>query len=193
MSAPQSNGVVARAVTRNAAAGRVCGDNGIVGTWIKRIKGKLNGCGIAKPVKVTAVDGVTLSTPATMDCQTAKTLKSWVKSGLRKSVGRRGGGPAQLKVAASYSCRSRNNQAGAKISEHGRGHAIDISAVILRDGSTISVLEHWGKGKRGQILAAMHKRACGPFGTVLGPNSDRFHRDHFHFDTARYRKGSYCR
>jgi hypothetical protein len=39
----------------------------------------------------------------------------------------------------------------------------------------------------------MHKAACGPFGTVLGPNSNRFHQDHFHFDTARYRSGSYCR
>jgi len=37
------------------------------------------------------------------------------------------------------------------------------------------------------------RAACGPFGTVLGPESNRFHRDHFHFDTARYRSGSYCR
>jgi hypothetical protein len=28
---------------------------------------------------------------------------------------------------------------------------------------------------------------------VLGPNANSFHRDHFHFDTARYRSGSYCR
>ncbi len=191
--APQSQGVVARAVTRVTGAGRVCGDSGIVGTRIKRIKGKLRGCGIAKPVRVTAVDGVALSTPATMDCQTAQTLRHWVQNSLRKSIGRRGGGPAALSVAASYSCRSRNNQPGAKISEHGKGHAIDIAAVTLRDGSVISVAEHWGKGKRGRILAAMHKGACGPFGTVLGPNADRHHRDHFHFDTARYRKGSYCR
>ena len=32
-----------------------------------------------------------------------------------------------------------------------------------------------------------------PFGTVLGPNSDRFHRDHFHFDMASYSSGAYCR
>jgi len=39
----------------------------------------------------------------------------------------------------------------------------------------------------------MHRAACGPFGTVLGPNADRFHQDHFHFDTARHRSGPYCR
>ena len=46
---------------------------------------------------------------------------------------------------------------------------------------------------RGKALKKMHKIACGPFGTVLGPNANRFHRDHFHFDTARYRSGSYCK
>ncbi|MDX5403468.1 MAG: extensin family protein, partial [Rhodobacterales bacterium] len=25
------------------------------------------------------------------------------------------------------------------------------------------------------------------------PESDRFHRDHFHFDTARHRNGPFCR
>jgi len=30
-------------------------------------------------------------------------------------------------------------------------------------------------------------------GTVLGPEANRFHRDHFHFDTAEYRSGPYCR
>ena len=33
----------------------------------------------------------------------------------------------------------------------------------------------------------------GGFGTVLGPESDQFHQDHFHFDTARHRGGPYCR
>ena len=31
-----------------------------------------------------------------------------------------------------------------------------------------------------------------PAGTALGPNANRFHRDYLHFDTARYRRGSYC-
>ena len=42
-------------------------------------------------------------------------------------------------------------------------------------------------------MRKMHRTACGPFGTVLGPDSDRFHRDHFHFDTAKYRSGPFCR
>lgn len=104
-----------------------------------------------------------------------------------------GGGLSGLRVVAHYTCRTRNNRPGARISEHGRGKAIDIAALQLRDGSEIAVLRDWGQGPRGRILRRTHKAACGPFGTVLGPNSDRHHRDHFHFDTASHRGGPYCR
>ena len=104
-----------------------------------------------------------------------------------------GGGLSGLRVAAHYACRTRNHQPGALISEHGKGKAIDIAALQLRDGSEISVLDDWGQGPKGRVLRQVHRQACGPFGTVLGPESDRFHRDHFHFDTARHRGGPYCR
>lgn len=110
-----------------------------------------------------------------------------------KAVGRTGGGVVKLKVAAGYSCRTRNHKSGAKISEHGKGRAIDLSGFYLKNGDQISVLNDWGKGKYGRILRDMHRSACGPFGTVLGPNADRHHRDHFHFDIAKHRSGSYCR
>jgi hypothetical protein len=108
-------------------------------------------------------------------------------------VGRRGGGVTELRVAASYACRTRNSQKGARLSEHAKGHAIDISGFTYKDGSQITVLKNWGGGRDVKILKKVHRGACGPFGTVLGPNSDKFHRDHFHFDTARYRGGPYCK
>lgn len=173
--------------------GRVCGVNEIKGQSISAIPGKIRGCGIADPVRVTEVSGLKLSQPAVMDCTTAKALNTWVREGVFPAVGRLGGGPSSLRVAAHYACRTRNNQSGAKISEHGRGRAIDISAVKLKNGAQITVLKGWRDPVKGKVLKKMHKAACGPFGTVLGPNADRFHQDHFHFDTARYRSGSYCR
>ena len=104
--------------------GSVCGDRGIRGQAIARIRGRISACGIANPVKVTEVDGVKLSTPATIDCTTAKALKQWVHNGAKPAVGRMGGGIKSLRVVAHYACRTRNNQAGAKISEHGKGRAI---------------------------------------------------------------------
>lgn len=173
--------------------GSVCGIKTIKGEKLAPIPGRIRGCGVSDPVRITSVDGVALSQASIMDCGTAKALNSWVKNGLKPTVGRLGGGVASLKVIAHYSCRTRNSQPGAKISEHGKGRAVDISAVNLKNGSSISVLKGWGKRTQGKLLKKMHKTACGPFGTVLGPGSDKFHRDHFHFDTARYRSGSYCR
>lgn len=173
--------------------GKICGDRDLQGVVVGRVPGKLAGCGIKNAVKLYSVNGVQLSTPATIECDTAHALKSWMERGMDKAVGRTGGGVVKLKVAAGYSCRTRNHKPGAKISEHGKGRAIDLSAFYLKNGDEISVLHDWGKGKYGRILRDMHRSACGPFGTVLGPNSDRAHRDHFHFDTARYRSGSYCR
>jgi hypothetical protein len=173
--------------------GSVCGDPGLRGVKIAPIAAKLAGCGLADGVKVTAVEGILLSTPATIDCTTALALRSWVTDGLKPIIGKRGGGVARIEVAGSYACRPRNNQKGQKISEHGRGKALDITGIILKDGEIITVLRDWGKGEQGKILQGLHWVACHSFGTVLGPAANSFHRDHFHFDTARNsRKGSYC-
>lgn len=175
------------------ARGAVCGDRGIRGQAIARIRGRLSACGIANPIKITSVDGVALSTPATLDCTTAKALKQWVRTGAKPAVGGMGGGIKSLRVVAHYACRTRNNQAGAKISEHGKGRAIDIAAINLNNGTSLTVLTDWRSNRKGTALKRMHKAACGPFGTVLGPNANKYHQDHFHFDTARYRNGTYCR
>lgn len=175
------------------ARGSVCGDPAILGERAGQVPGKVKGCGIDQAVRVRAVSGVSLSTPALIDCTTAKALKLWVDRSLKPTVGRRGGGVREMRVFASYACRTRNSKKGARISEHGKGRAVDIGVFKLRDGSEISVLKDWGRGKRGRILKQVHKDACGPFGTVLGPNADKYHKDHFHFDTARYRSGAYCR
>jgi hypothetical protein len=182
-----------RDLARPAPEGRLCGVRGIEGEVVAPIVSRVNGCGIAEPVRVSAVEGVRLSTGALMDCPTALALQSWVRDAVIPTVGDQGGGAASLTIGSHYACRSRNNQPGARLSEHGRGRAIDISSIVLADGTPVTVLNGWRDARQGPILRALHRAACGTFGTVLGPDSDRFHRDHFHFDTARYRTGSFCR
>lgn len=183
----------ARAQRQLLAKGAVCGDTAIQGKAIGRVKGKLRGCGVENAVQVQSVSGVRLSQAAVMDCVTANALKSWLDNAAKPALGRKGGGLKGLRVAAHYACRTRNNQKGAKISEHGLGRAIDISGFRFADGSEVSVLKGWNAKSTRKAMRQMHQGACGPFGTVLGPNADRFHRDHFHFDTARYRSGRYCK
>lgn len=170
--------------------GSVCGDPAIRGEALARIRGRIKGCGIEKPVRVTEVDGVLLSTAATLDCSAAKALRKWVSTAVKPAFGRQK--VVKLRVAAHYVCRTRNHKRGAKISEHGKGRAIDISGFILADGTEIDILRDYRK-RRGAPVRKAHKAACGIFGTTLGPGSDGYHEDHLHFDTARHRNGAYCR
>jgi hypothetical protein len=148
---------------------------------------------VENAVSINAISGVSLSTRATMNCDTAQALKSWVDSSAKPALSRKGGGLREIKVAAHYACRRRNNAKTGRISEHGKGRAIDISGFEMADGSEITVLEGWNAVRSRRAMRKMHADACGPFGTVLGPKANRFHLDHFHFDTARHRSGAYCR
>ncbi|WP_121065737.1 extensin family protein [Chachezhania antarctica] len=177
----------------NKVAGNaICGIPDLTGKVIGRVPGRIRGCGIDEAVLVESAAGVLLSPPAMVNCPTAKAIRDWVENGVKPAFGRRDT-VVSLRVAAHYSCRTRNNRPGAKISEHGKGNAIDISAFNFDDGDSVTVLKGWGRGRRGRALKSAWKAACGPFGTVLGPRADRYHRDHFHMDTARYRSGTYCR
>lgn len=189
---PAAIEAMARRIEQDRIAGSVCGDPTIQGEAIGPLPGR-GECGIANAVRVRSVSGVTLSTPATLDCRTATALRRWVDTGARPAVGSQGGGIAGLRVVAHYACRTRNNAAGARLSEHSFGRAIDIAGIQLADGSEMTLLTDWNSSAYARALRRMHQAACGPFGTVLGPDSNQYHRDHFHFDTARYRSGSYCR
>ncbi|MCX7300290.1 MAG: extensin family protein [Rhodobacterales bacterium] len=182
----------ASATRRETVRGSICGNPDIQGEVLASI-GSGGGCGIAEPVLVRSVSGVRLSTPGTMDCRTAAALNAWVNQAAVPALRGYGGGLVGLDIMGTYACRPRNNQAGQRLSEHGRGRAIDIGGFILASGNEITVLRGWGTDAYGGILRAMHRAACGPFGTVLGPNANSFHRNHFHFDTASYNNGAYCR
>lgn len=166
--------------------GSVCGDPDIRGQEIPAITSKTKGCGVAEPVRVTAINGIPFSQPATFDCDTARALKRWMREGMAPAFGNRE--VVELHIFGSYMCRSRNNVRGAKISEHGRGKAVDIAGFVFSDGKEWTVARDYNK----QIRRAQ-KAACGIFGTTLGPGSDGYHEDHLHFDTADYRSGAYCR
>jgi len=170
--------------------GSVCGDRAVRGSELAAITASTRGCGIAAPVRVTSIAGVALDPAPTLACETAQALREWVDEGLQPAFGRNR--VVGLNVAADYSCRTRNNRGGAKVSEHGRGRAIDISGFVLADGSVRTVEDDW-RGRAGKPIKAAYKSACGIFGTTLGPGSDGYHENHLHFDTASYRSGAYCR
>lgn len=46
--------------------------------------------------------------------------------------------------------------------------------------------------KEGAFLRRLHRGACGIFSTVLGPEANDAHRNHFHFDLAPRRRSAFC-
>ncbi len=174
--------------------GNLCGVRGLEGRELPRITSSTQGCGIAAPVSLTAVQGIPLSLAATIDCDTARAFDRWVRGEMLPAVGRTGGGVVQIRVVGHYSCRPRNNQRGARISEHGRGRAIDVAGYRLANGDVVTVEQHYRRGAHSRSMRRMYQAACGIFRTTLGPDADRFHQDHFHFDLAQHRNGgTYCR
>jgi hypothetical protein len=176
-----------RKKAREAAsmAGAVCGIPAIKGEAMAPITSKVEACGVAEPVRLTSVSGVRLSQAATVDCSIAKSLNAWVDEVAQPAFD---GKLVELQVAAHYICRGRNNVKGAKISEHGKGRAIDISAFVLSDGKVLTVKQNYNK-----LLRKIYKAGCGYFKTTLGPGSDGYHEDHFHFDASARKGGAYCR
>ncbi len=172
---------------REAASmeGAVCGVAAIKGEPIAPISSKVQGCGVPDAVRVTSVAGVRLSQPATVDCSIARSLNAWVEEVAQPAFD---GKLSELRVAAHYICRGRNNQKGAQVSEHGKGRAIDISAFVLTNGQVLTV-----QGDYNRVLRRIYKAACPYFRTTLGPGSDGYHEDHFHFDTSARSGGAYCR
>lgn len=171
---------------------QICGDPNLLGVEIADISDG-SSCGVDDPVQVYFVSGVELSTQPKINCKTARALRTWVDDGAQPSVESLNAYITKFRVVAHYACRTRNSQPGARISEHAKGNAIDIAGFTLSDGTVIDVEEHWRADDYGETLRRLYSTACGPFGTTLGPDADRHHQDHMHFDTADYRSGTYCR
>jgi hypothetical protein len=148
-------------------------------------------CGAAGVVRLDAVklrEGtrVPLSPPATLRCPMAEALAHFIRNDMAPATSELGAPLAAVVNYDSYDCRGRNRVSGAKISEHGKGNAIDIRAVKLTNGNAIELTSPIvSKSFRERVRLA----ACGRFSTVLGPGSDGYHESHVHFDLAERRHG----
>lgn len=85
----------------------------------------------------------------------------------------------------SYSCRRMYGSEDGPFSEHATANAIDIAGFRLANGRMVSVLNDWdGDADEVEFLTRVRDGACDLFATVLSPDYNRAHADHFHFDQA---------
>ena len=145
-------------------------------------------CGAERPFEmVAAANGrVALKPPALLRCPMIPQVDRWVVNVVEPAARHTyGASLAEITVAGSYACRPINHVSGGTLSEHGRANALDVSGFTLTDGTRIRVKSGWrGDARQRAFLRAVHDGACAQFSTVLGPDYDAAHRDHFHVDLA---------
>ena len=155
-------------------------------------------CGISDPVSVTALPGgIAVRPAATLNCPTALAFARWTSQVAVPAASLfLTAFPTEVRTGSGYACRGRNRKAGAKLSEHAFGNAIDITGIVFSDGGdwSVSPLEDDDESGPAQFQRTVREVSCGLFKTVLGPGSDGYHENHFHFDLAQRRGGgTYCR
>ncbi|MGC1695530.1 MAG: extensin family protein, partial [Pseudolabrys sp.] len=119
-------------------------------------------------------------------CEMAESLAGWIQDEADPLLRKAGMALRSVATYDDFECRGRNRVLGAKLSEHGKGNAIDIRAFTLADGRSIGLTDMTvAKDLRDGLRAS----ACERFTTVLGPGSDGHHEGHIHLDLAERRRG----
>ncbi len=109
-------------------------------------------CGIFDPVRVRSVAGMRLKPPIVVECPTARRLANWLDGIVRPQARERfQARVAVVRTMGSYACRTRNHVAGGRLSEHGRGRAVDIGGFTLADGGEPRA--PLGRGRRRRLPA----------------------------------------
>lgn len=128
--------------------------------------------------------------PVETRCAIAVRMLLWEHHDLQPMANALLGSPvARIHHLSSFSCRAMRTGSGptGRMSEHATANAIDISGFTLADGRRISLQDDWtGNTDAARFLRAARDGLCRWFNTVLGPDYNDLHRDHFHADMGRY-------
>lgn len=148
-------------------------------------------CGGADMVRVDAVlladnKRVDIKPAPYLRCAMAEQLVSWVRDDAAPRVAAAGPELRVLETYDDFECRGRNRIVGAKLSEHGKGNAVDVRGLTLADKHFVSLTD---MTVAKDLREDLRKSACSRFTTVLGPGSDGYHESHIHLDLAERHNG----
>lgn len=119
-------------------------------------------------------------------CPVAAALALWERDVVQPAAERHfGSRVTRIDHAGSFSCRRLYGRAEGQFSEHATADAVDILGFRFADGRSLSVLRDWqGDPAERAFLRDVRDGACDLFSTVLSPDYNAAHADHFHFDQA---------
>ena len=146
------------------------------------------GCGFHNAVRIERTS-LGIGEPFTLSCRTAVALALWEVHVLRPAAQAHFLEPVvRVEHLGSYACRNLYGRKDAPRSRHATADALDIAGFVLKSGRRISVERDWeSDGSNGRFLRDLHNGACRVFDSVLGPEYNAAHRDHFHLDRGGYR------
>ncbi len=137
-------------------------------------------CFIRDRVALSAVGRAQLATVETT-CAVALRAAMWEQHGLQPAARRHLAAEiTQINHFSSYSCRPIRGST-SRMSLHATAEALDVSGVVLSDGRQLSLLQSWTQER--EFWTAVRDSACTWFETVLGPDFNRLHADHFHLQS----------
>jgi len=145
-------------------------------------------CGAQSPLTLTGVlaNGrmVPISGGVTTDCGMATAMPEWIGAVDSYLKAREKTTIAEVVVGTSYMCRNVNNADAGNLSFHAFADALDVVGFKLEDGRMVTVEGDWADAlsPEGRLLRYAHDAACSQFTTVLGPEANALHHDHFHLD-----------
>jgi hypothetical protein len=148
-------------------------------------------CGGGDMVRVDAVlladsKRIDIKPAPYLRCAMAESLASWVRDEAAPRVATAGVALRSVETYDDFECRGRNRVTGAKLSEHGKGNAVDVRGFTLVDSRYIALTDITAAK---DLREDLRKSACARFTTVLGPGSDGYHEAHIHLDLAERHNG----
>ena len=147
-----------------------------------------DGCGFENAVRVRATS-VAVGEPFTLSCRSALALALWERHVVQPVARAYFDAPVtRLEHFGSYACRNVYGRKDAPLSRHATADALDIAGFTIAGGKRVSVARDWSRGGvEALFLRDVHRGACRVFDSVLGPEYNSAHRDHFHLDRGGYR------
>ncbi|TIX50192.1 extensin family protein [Alteraurantiacibacter aquimixticola] len=149
----------------------------------------------SRPDRTVLTGGSLAPADPQMTCIVATAYEVWMRHTVQPAAQEIFGSEVrQVQHLGTYNCRRIGGGDAGSWSEHASGNAIDIAAFVLEDGRRVSVLGDWeGEDAEAQFLRRVRDGACGTYATVLSPDYNFAHADHFHFDQADRMIGGVCR
>lgn len=162
------------------------------------------GCGFDNALRIERTS-IGVGQPFSLSCRAALSLALWERHVLQAAAQSHLGTRVEtIEHLGSYACRNLYGEDGRRRSQHATADALDIAGFALADGRRIRVQRDWPSRPgaadaepgadveasftpEARFLRAVRDGACRYFDAVLGPDYNRAHADHFHFDRGRAR------